>query len=118
MIELDKELPQSEMIKLKGYLESEDSGRINVANGKIDSFIKSYLKCLKYDYNINKLDYALEILEASKLAENGTDNIVSQTITQKFKEYIESRKIIKELPEGTEKEKRIRLLKVRQLWEI
>lgn len=117
---LEEAMSRSELIKIKGYLESQDTGKIAVAHNKIDKFIMAYLKSCKHDYKVNKLNDALNYLELThkELIEQNADNVVIQAVIEKFKEHKELREKINKTENTTEKERLIRLLRNKNMWEI
>jgi hypothetical protein len=100
--------------KVHEYLESGKEPKIKIAQAKIDQFIKIYLKHLKYELKINRLDVGLTNLEA--LSTN--DNLAIKEVINRYREYMDKRKVINGLQESDEKNRLIQELKMRDLWEI
>lgn len=116
----EKLMPQEDLLKIRGYLESGDSAKVKIALAKIDGFILGYLKDLKYNQKISKLSTALLFLEQAwdNLKEEKEDNIVIKTVVEQFKVYKEMREKVSNITDAKIKEKIIRELKARLLWEI
>jgi hypothetical protein len=120
-IQIEELLPENEMKKIENYLNSEDYAKINIAYTKIDKFIREYLIYIKETYNIRKLDEAIKYLQIKydELIENNINNIILKNIINKFIEYKEIRNKIKSIEnETTEKQRLIKSLDIRGLWNI
>jgi phage-related tail protein len=121
MNRLEDILTQNEMIKIESYLNSNDYGKINIAKTKLDKFIKDYLIYSKNKYQIRKLDEALKFLQIKydDLINNGINNIILKNIIDRFIEYKEIREKIKSMDDNNiEKDRLIKVLNIRGLWEI
>jgi len=120
-IQIEELLSENEMKKIENYLNSEDYAKINIAYTKIDKFIREYLIYIKETYNIRKLDEAIKYLQIKydELIENNINNIILKNIINKFIEYKEIRNKIKSIEnETTEKQRLIKSLDIRGLWNI
>jgi hypothetical protein len=120
-IQIEDLLSAKDMMKIDNYLNSEDYAKINIAYTKIDKFIREYLIYIKDTYNIRKLDEAIKYLQITydDLIEHNVNNIVLKNIINKFIEYKEMREKIKNIEnDTTEKQRLIKSLDIRGLWNI
>jgi hypothetical protein len=120
-IQIEELLPENEMKKIENYINSGDYAKVNIAYTKIDKFIREYLIYIKDTYNIRKLDEAIKYLQIKydELIEHNTNNIVLKNIINKFIEYKEMREKIKNIEnDTTEKQRLIKSLDIRGLWNI
>lgn len=112
-------ITEVEVNKVRKYLEGDNHAQIEIACSKIDKFIRAYLSDLKAN-GCNDLNVAIKGVEEWLIisSKNQEENIVYEQFAQRFFEYIELMKKIKELPQCTEKERIIKNLEVRGLWKI
>lgn len=116
-----KNLLETEDIdKAQKYYESGEEGKKNLANAKIDKFIKAYLQDCKYNCSCKNLKLAEDWLKECYdiRIKEGIDNWILATLLQKFIEYRKLKEKIKGIEDQKEKEKHISILKSRGLYEI
>lgn len=119
-MDLENAIKQEELIKMFRYYESSEEAKIKLADSIADKNIAIYLKYLKHEENIKKLDVAEKFLNYAKMIieKKGQEVRLITYFIKRFLEFKELRKKIKHEQDVKEKTKIQIELKKRGLWEI